>query len=172
MAAALPHLASARSVCPHCWSPLFQSRPSVTAEPDSFFAGHLSCRCAQGCRRATYWCRYMAFFRPDLGKRGRKEKTNRSAEPYLLLSWSCYWHSSLLAAPVTDSFCTEPVFRLKPFFCGCCTPTSVSDSGNSFVNYGLERSFAAVLLKLVFQKTSTNVLSLACWNLSLLQPSL
>ena len=28
----------------------------------------------RGCRRATYWCGYMTLFRPDLGKRGHKEK--------------------------------------------------------------------------------------------------
>ena len=82
MAAALPHLTSARSVCPHCRSPLLQSKPSgrgairaqVIAEPDRFFAWHLSRRCPRGCRRATYWCGYMTLFRPNLGKRGHKEK--------------------------------------------------------------------------------------------------
>ena len=106
MAAALPHLTSARSVCPHCRLPLLQSKPSgrgairaqVIAEPDSFFAWHLSRRCPCGCRRATYWCGYMTFSRSQ--QEESQGKTNRSAEPFLLLSWSCYWHSSLLAAPV------------------------------------------------------------------------
>ena len=85
MAAALPHLTSARSVCPDCRSPLLQSKPSG--------------RGATGLPPCHLLVRVHDFIPARSWQEGSQGKTNRSAEPFLLL-WSCYWHSSLLAAPV------------------------------------------------------------------------
>ena len=78
-------LTSGRTVCPHCRSPLLQAiqakagargsvQAHVIAEPDSFVTWHLSRACPRACRRATYWCGFVTFFQPQIGKRGRKHK--------------------------------------------------------------------------------------------------
>lgn len=82
-------LTSGRTVCPHCGSPLTQAKPGgrgsvqahVIAEPECFVAWHLSRTCPRACKRATYWCGYVAFFQPGVGKRGRKHKHVDSPDP-------------------------------------------------------------------------------------------
>ena len=97
--AALPHLTSARSVCPHCRSPLLQSKPSERGAIR--VPSHGTCPAdAQGLPPCHLVVQVHGFLPARSWQEGPQGKTNRSAEPFLPLSWSCCWHSSLLAAPV------------------------------------------------------------------------